>query len=472
MRIVILPNIGLSTLHADSDYYDFIKFIQVATKFYKDMYFYLVLPERHVADADKLPNTTIIGINEAHDFTTNEHLTTQEFALQFSLRGGKYQYDALYTSRHHVGLWWKNAMLDQKRAYWIPVIFRQPVLYPNQKTFDAYEAVYAMATAVCNTISEGAESYQENLLRVKRYLSPAMVEQFERQSLTSTVGLEIDYFDMLLKKNHKYERFTLFCGMRFNTTKRVDKIFEIYDKFYASGRPIDIVMTTPNPELSLVKKDFMNKFLKRCIRLFYMSCGRHKYFEEASKCHAFLVTSDGENAPNFFVEQIYLGLVAVLPDKPYVWEMLPKDYPFVYRSADEAYSWLVYVQENYEEARQRMEPYRQYVKDNYEKDFTFKKSVDYVRTLIQGQWALNVTKIPNKGIDAIVKEVLLEFDQPLFFDAFLQVLNKRMFQKVKTSRPDQIQNRQATPFDIRMSILKAGYEDMCDNDQPKFRKIV
>ena len=176
MRIALIPNIGLADPNFDSDYYEYSKLIKAAAAFYNDMYFYLVLPERHVADADELPNTTVVGIPEAHDFTTNEHLTTQEFALQFTLRGGRYQYDALYTSRHHVGLWWKNALLDQKRDYWIPVIFRQPVLYPNQKRLNAYEAVYAMATAVCNTIIDGDESYQENLARVKRYLSPAMIE--------------------------------------------------------------------------------------------------------------------------------------------------------------------------------------------------------------------------------------------------------------------------------------------------------
>ena len=470
MRIVMLPNIGLSTIHADSDYYDFVKFIGVANKFYNDMYFYLAIPERHVDVIDKLEHTKVIGIPEAHDYTTNEHVTSQEFALQFHLRGGRNITDAMYTSRFHVGMWWKNALLDQKRDYWIPVIFRQPVLYPDAKGINMYEASYAMSTVICNTIIDGVESYQEALGRVKKYLSPAMIELFEKQTLVSTVGLEIKYFDDLVVKNNKYEKFTLFYGTRFNTTKRVDKVYQLYDKFYSSGRPIDIVMTTPNPELSLQKKAFTKEFLQGCIRLFYSSCGRYKYFEEASKCHTFFVASEGENAPNFFVEQIYLGLVGVLPDKPYVWEMLPKDYPFIYRSMDEAYMWLAKIQDDYAWARERLEPYRQFIKEKYEKDMTFKANVDFVRGLVQTQLSHNMNEIPNKAVDDIVQEVLLEFDQEFTFDGFLTVLNKKMFQKVKFSRPDQIQNRQATPYDIRMSLFRAGYNDTSDSDIPTFRK--
>jgi len=458
-------------MHADSDYYDFIKFIGVATKFYNDMFFYLVVPERHVEEVDKLPNTKVIGIPEAHDYTTNEHITSQEFALQFHARGGRVMTDAMYTSRFHVGMWWKNAILDHKRDYWFPVIFRQPVLYPDAQGINMYEASYAMATVMCNTIIDGAESYQEALGRVKKYLSPAMIERFEEQTLVSTVGLEIEYFDMLLKKNNKYEKFTLFYGTRFNTTKRVEKVYALYDKFYSSGRPIDIVMTTPNPELSLIKKKFTKEFLQGCIRLFYSSAGRHKYFEEASKCHAFFVASDGENAPNFFVEQIYLGLIGVLPDKPYVWEMLPKDYPFIYRSMDEAYMWLMKIQENYEWARGVMEPYRQYIKNTYMRDLTFKANVDFVRNLVDVQTDRNMSEISNKAVDEVVKEVLLEFDMPFTFDGFIEVVNKRMFQKVKFSRPDQIQNRQATPLDIKYALMRSGYEDTCESEIPTFRKV-
>jgi hypothetical protein len=468
----MLPNIGLSTLHADSDYYDFVKFVSVANKFYKDMFFYFVVPERHADNVDKMEHTKVVGIPEAHDFTTNELITSQEFALNFHLRGGRIMTDAMYTSRFHVGMWWKNAILDNKRDYWLPVIFRQPVLYPDQPGIHMYEAVYAMATIVCQTIIDGQESYNEALGRVKKYLSPAMVEVFEQQTLVSTVGLDIEYFDMLVKKNRKYEKFTLFYGTRFNTVKRVEKVYELYDKFYSSGREIDIIMTTPNPELSLQKKKFTKQFLRGCMRLFYTSCGRYKYFEEASKCHAFLVTSDGENAPNFFVEQIYLGLIGVLPDKPYVWEMLPKDYPFVYRSMDEAYMWLAKIQEDYAWARARLEPYRKHIRDTYQKDMTFKANVDFLREAVHGQWAQNITETPNRAIDELVQETLLEFDEQFTFDAFVQILNKRIFQKVKFSRPDQIQNRQATPYDIRMSLFKAGYEDVSDSVTPVFRKVV
>ena len=230
-------------------------------------------------------------------------------------------------------------------------------------------------------------------------------------------------------------------------------------------------MTTPNPDLTIKKKKFTHEYLQGCIRLFYTDCGRFKYFEEASKCHAFLVTSDGENAPNFFVEQIYLGLIGVLPDKPYVWEMLPKDYPFIYRSKDEAYMWLAQIAGNYEHYRQQLEPYRQFIKEKYQKELTFKRNVDFVRELAFGYADKNIREAPNKLITEIVREVLLEFDRPFAFDAFIQIVNKRLFLKARTGRPEQIQHRQATLSDIRYALMAEGYEDTCESEQPVFRKL-
>ena len=320
MRILLLPNIGLGNINADSDFYDYSKLIDVANRYYDDMYFYLVLSERHVTQVTDLPRTKIIAIPESSDYGINEHMTTFEFVKQFHLRGGRIMTDGMYTSRFHVGLWWRSGPLDFKRAYTpkcgvtarrraynYPVVYRQSVLYEKQKNFTDYDATYALANVVCNTIVDGQQAYDNTRGLVERFLSPALVKQFDDQTLISTVGLDLPYFDMLMKKNRKHEKFTLFygtpacrnaalrrAGTRFNTTKRVDVIFKLYDKFYSSGRAIDIIMTTPTAKSALQKKKFMKEYLQRSIRLFYPDCGRFKYFEEASKCHAFVVASEGE----------------------------------------------------------------------------------------------------------------------------------------------------------------------------------
>jgi len=163
------------------------------------------------------------------------------------------------------------------------------VLYEKQQNFTDYDATYALANVVCNTIVDVQQAYDntrglvERFLSpalvkqfddqtlidntrglVERFLSPALVKQFDDQTLISTVGLDLPYFDMLMKKNRKHEKFTLFygtpacrnaalrrAGTRFNTTKRVDVIFKLYDTFYSSGRAIDIIMTTPTAKSAL-----------------------------------------------------------------------------------------------------------------------------------------------------------------------------------------------------------------------------
>ena len=472
MRIVLLPNIGLSNVHADSDYYGYKKLIDVATKFYDDMYFYYVVPQGLVPKIEEMPQTKVIGIPEVRSFNTNEHVTSQEFWKHFTWACGDIITDGMFTSRHHVGLFWKHAAVHNKRKYKYPVVFRQPVLVEfDRDKIDLYDAVYAMALAACDSIIYGEESYAHAKSLVRKYLSPAMVELFDEKTMQMTVGLEIDYFDMLLTKNKKHEKFTLFYGTRFNSVKRVEKVYELYDRFYSSGRQIDIIMTTPNGELTLEKKAFTKEHLVGCIKYLYTSCGRQKYFEEASKCHAFLVTSEGENASNFIVEQLYLGLIGVFPDKKYVWEMIPKDYPFIYHSMDEAYMWLAEIERDYEAARRKIEPTREYIRSHYNKDLTFKAHVDHLRTVVQSQMTENMTRNLNNEVFNVIREVALEFDEPFAFNTFLDILNKRMIKKVAYFGSEKLNGKEAIPYDIWLALERLGFRDTCESETPTFRKV-
>ncbi|MFH0989905.1 MAG: hypothetical protein V1799_07810 [bacterium] len=470
MRIVLLPNIGLSNIHADSDYYGYKKMIDVATKFYDDMYFYFVVPEHFKDKVEEMPRTKIIGIPESRGFNTNEHVTSIDFWKMFNWASGRIITDGMFTSRHHVGMFWKHAAIHNKRRYKYPVVFRQPVLVEFAKERDLYDAVYAMSLVVCDSIIYGDESYANTQDLVRKYLSPDLCNLFDEKTLKLTVGLEIDYFDMLLKKNKKHEKFTLFYGTRFNSVKRVEKVFELYDRFYSSGRPIDIIMTTPNPDGTLEKKKFMTEFLQGCIKYLYTSCPRQKYFEEASKCHAFIVTSEGENASNFIVEQLYLGLIGVFPDRKYVWEMIPKNYPFIYRSMDEAYMWLAEIEKDYPAALRKIEPTREYIRTHYHKDMTFKAHVDFLRQSINREMDVNMSLgLQNEVVD-VIRETALEFDEPFKFDTFIEILNKRMMIKVDYLHPDRLNGRETLPFDVRLVLEKIGFRDTCESDTMIFKK--
>ncbi len=182
------------------------------------------------------------------------------------------------------------------------------------------------------------------------------------------------------------------------------------------------------------------------------------------------MASEGENVSNFIVEQMYLGLIAVLLDKPYVWTMLPKEYPFIYRSFEEAYAWLSWVAEDYERALKRMEPYRQYIRDNYLVDETFRRNVSYLRETVTRQLGFDCEAFPIKQLFTLIKEVALEFDEPFRFDGFMEILNKRMVLKVGYNSPDKYGQRQLTPLDIRIALHRLGFRDTCESETAIFRK--
>lgn len=470
MRIALIPNIGLADPNFDSDYYEYSKLIRAAAAFYNDMYFYLVLSDRFKnAKLDPLPRTKIMFVEETSSFSINQLAASQELIFNFHYRGGHIHTDGMVTSRANVALFFNAAVTDPQRRYAYPTVFRQPCLEDESQLDESgivYDMMQSMVFAACNPIVKGQQAYERSRLMAGRYLSPTCVEWFDQSVFVTTSGLELDYFDMLLKKNEKHEKFTLFSGTRINTTKRVEKVFQLYDKFYSSGRNVQVVVTAPNPEGSVFGKKFVSEYLQGAIKWFYTSCPRDKYFEEASKAHVFLVASIGENISNFLVEQLYLGLIGIVPDMPYVWEMLPRDYPFCYRSFDEAYTILMWIQEHYDEARAKVEPYRQMIREKYAESLVFKQEVDHIRKVVMTSHEAALARPSSTLLDEVVKQALLEFDVDFKLDTFISVANKQMSRKIMYTTPDKIFGKAMTPIDIRLGLERLGYRDNCKTDEP------
>ena len=465
MRIVILPNVGLNKVESDADYFTYRDFILYATSQYEDMYFYFVLPAKLKTELPELPRTTFVWVEEPVNFVFNEYVASREFLAQFRQAGGHYHSDGMLTSRLVYGMHFKAGVTNTHRRGSYPVVLRETIVktvWDYKSRWSDTDFMTAAAFTFCPTIFENPRSYAGAVSVVERYMAAAGVERMKKYSYQSSMVVDTDYQDILIKKNKKHERFTLFFGARFNYSKNVALVYQILDKFYASGREIDIIITTPNKQLTLDHLDFTKKYLRGgCIKYLYTDCGRDKYLEEASKCHAFVV----DTGITFTIEMLYLGLVGVVPNVDYVDYLLRGDYPYKFDSQEEAYMWLSEIYDDYEKARAAIEPHRQWIAQKYRKQDVFKGEVEFVRGQLQE--TVENRQPLNFGIP-MMREALMEFDKPFRFNTFLAILNKYMINKVEYS--DFPMGRMLNPHDVRWTLEKLGYRDTCTESEPIYVK--
>ena len=281
MRLVVLPNIGISQALNDADFQGYCEMIQMANKFYDDMYWYFVVPQMMEGTVPELKRTQYVFVPERIDFRFHEYIASREFAKQFRRVGGEYFTDGMVTSRFGYGFIWEPLINNPYRLYdRYTVVLAETVAQTEEGNFYGYypeNALHALGCAMNPVLFLNGRTRAASRALAARYLSPNLLGEMDQRSHAYGFSVDADYVKLLNTKNKKYDRFTLFFGARFNYVKNVGLIYRIYDKFYSSGRDIDIVITTPNDELTVQQFDFTKQYLRNCIRLVYPRCDQFRY---------------------------------------------------------------------------------------------------------------------------------------------------------------------------------------------------
>ncbi len=478
MRIALFPNWGLSNIVGDSDFYEHVRLARLAAELYDDMYFYCVIDKAYEdqrADFPQYPNLEYIFVDEPGDYMSRYASVRFNYWDLFSQNSGLYPIDAVFTSRlwaaPHIG----QVLVDTRVRKEIPVIARSASTWSyGSWKIPYYNLVTAVSAAFCYYVTFGEYDYEDHYEYVRNYLSPAMLKHFEETNLNTHLGLEFDKLDLLRTRFEKNPKLTLFYGTRFSEVKQVENVFKVYDQVYATGRDIDIVITTPNTENSVMNKGFVQKYLRNCTKLFGMGYEKEPYLREAARSHVFMTDSRDEMASNFLIEQMYLGVIGVVPDRAWVWSMIPRDYPFVFRGNQEAYNLITWILDNYEEAYQKFEPYIGYIREHYDYRVNDKKILDHIRNVVEttkGEVGSNVVGFMKK---LLKKALISEFEDVDEFslDTFVQIAKNHVFliDKMTKRKSGFHEQRMITKWQIYRFLQENGYRDLCNAPQPIFRR--
>jgi hypothetical protein len=102
--------------------------------------------------------------------------------------------------------------------------------------------------------------------------------------------------------------------------------------------------------------------------------------------------------PSSPYEQLYCGLVTLIQDHGYEKVLLPPDYPWLFKTENEAAAMLRHVYDNYDEVVKETAQYSKWVRENLDRELAYSKAIDLMETRLQDKKQAFLTDYGNAQV--------------------------------------------------------------------------
>lgn len=454
MRILLAPLIGIANVQTDSNYIFFADLVRKSFESKAGHYFYMALPKK-AKNLEQLPNCEYIFCEMSADFFEESMRANPEVIKLFNRRGGTKLFDLFFTAKTGGSVVFQDMLSDFRRRQGIPVVLMEAMVRAWKRPNDVDAAIRALSYCTSHTWLLSEEEKQRALVLVRQTCSSAMIKRFLERVYVSPHGISIKALDEVLAKNlPKFEKFSLFFGARFSREKRPDIVMDLLEHFFSYGRDCEIHVTTQHTgSRYLLKYGIPASSIKELVR----GCPRPVFLERAVRSHVFICASEDESWPGGFWEQLYLTQVGIFPDHQWTRAVLPKEYPYIYKSKAEAHAMLRWIYENYDEALRRVSWIRDWIRKNGDMDVMLDKVLDWL-----GKIPLNEYKVSG-NLTKLILETANSYDKEFWFDEFLQKVqdNALTYKPVSTIARTKYPNK----YEVYKTLLANGWKDLYDKSE-------
>lgn len=287
-----------------------------------------------------------------------------------------------------------------------------------------------------------------------RFLSIAGRQALEQNGDMVYSGFD-DALAQPLQLDQRHGTFSVIVRGRLTGSKNVDKILDIYNRFYAGGRKVQMIVTTGDVKNKLTVLDEAMQ-TNRTIQLKRFP-GRDAAVEEMRKCHAFVIWSSHELFCVSAWEMLAAGLLGVFKKEDWLDGLLPPGYPYVadgspIRAEREAYSMICDIMDNYEQRLKELAWVREWVVERYAYRNTTKVAGDVIKARTQRikprEWIVDILK--KHGWD----------EMTIARASQLAAVNSEEGDNVLPLKTPHRMHRAVGPLELHEALLQAGYEDL------------
>jgi glycosyltransferase involved in cell wall biosynthesis len=300
----------------------------------------------------------------------------------------------------------------------------------------------------------------------KEYLSPAMIYNAMKNSHVIPLGIRCDEIDQYVLNRQADDKFTLFFGGRLTANKQWQKVLADYEKFFSFGRDLNLVVCAPLGSTSLSKAEHWGTWGEINLGL-----PRKEYLEKLVSCHVSMSNSIEEGFTVGLVEQIYAGLVVLLPRRDWAEGLLggaAKSYPFFYDGSHEAaYVALKWVFENYDTARAQMEETRRYIRENYDFSIVSRRTFDVIERYVL-ELQKRVKRTESEEFRKLIDRVIEISGKEISFERFMEKVKSYTTGDVSGAERNY---RSGFPsrWQIYQYLMQRGYRDNYQFPNPVLR---
>ena len=195
---------------------------------------------------------------------------------------------------------------------------------------------------------------------LNKLYNASRVMKISSKAPTIPLGIEVSSIDAVERKD--YEKFTIVNGTLNFTWKKMPELLEVCASIYGTGRDFNLRMHWTNPDRSEADA-FADKY--PFVEVVHDQ-PREVYWESCRSSQVFLCTSRFESYGLSYLESLLGGCVGIYWAADWQRGVLPDNYPFVSRSLDGLRKQLLWVYDNYAQAKEKVAHVPQWVRDNHD----------------------------------------------------------------------------------------------------------
>jgi len=396
----------------------------------------------------------------------------------FSQTVGRYPVDAAYlTSAFGVAPLQRLLGNRERRNAIFPVIIGDLMVfdthgfsygtYPSERTYHAMRALgYALGHSFVSS-----EFDAKRLARLcRRYLSPAMCKQVEQQCHPVGMGIQCDEIERIIAGIPKNDEYTLsWCG-RVNPATGSDIALGTLQMLYQAGHDTPAIVNTQTDEMSA--KEYLNKTDIAPAPTWDVTynTSRRDFLQRAARAHVFFHMGRAWGIGNRLKEQFFCNMIGILPNRPYMPELVGEHYPFLYRTKEQAYSHAKYLETHWHDAdvQARLQEIKQRIRTKWDNSVVRGLQIDTVRAMVdagreKADLSLYRTENANKKL---VNDALILLGKPELVE-WREVL--RAMDSLEGNYFNEHRSARLTPYEVLRGLLYLGYRDTLETADPLLR---
>lgn len=258
---------------------------------------------------------------------------------------GVYHYDAIVTGRHVATAYLQSNLfspVDRHRMSVNPPIYNAiPYVFspknPSGAHYKEFEIAQALGMIGCYNVVIGKFDVEMLRASARKYLSfAALNEALSPQKAllfsSSLMPDRLDPYYRTVQQRRKNKEFAINFANAESGFHQFEQFVKRVSKLYAAGRKIKMVITATSQGANTQIPEHMLTWpgVER-----YVHLPQTDFYKKLTECHAFIAANrEGETSPSVW-EQLYLGLIGMIPNKGGFRELVPKGYPYLYNSPAE-----------------------------------------------------------------------------------------------------------------------------------------